>query len=50
MSVGAALTIINAVVLLIETVLEKKDILDVIDYEMEEALHDAELALAERKA
>jgi TRAP-type C4-dicarboxylate transport system permease small subunit len=50
MSVGAALTIVNAVVLLIETVLEKKDILEVIDYEMEEALHDAELALAERKA
>jgi TRAP-type C4-dicarboxylate transport system permease small subunit len=50
MSVGAALSIVNAVVLLVETVLEKKDILDVIDYEMEEALHDADLALAERKA
>lgn len=50
MSVGAALTIVNAVVLLLETWLEKKDILDVIDYEMEEALHDVELVLADRKA
>lgn len=50
MSVGAALTIVNALVLLLETVLEKKDILEVIDYEMEEALHDADLALAHRKA
>ena len=50
MSVGAVLTIVNAVVLLVETWLEKKDILEVIDVEMEEALQDAGLALCERKA
>lgn len=49
MSVGAVLTMVNSVVLLAETYLEKKDILEVIDYEMEEALADAELALANRK-
>lgn len=45
MSVGAALTIVNAIALLMETCIEKKDILEVIDYEMEEALAEAEQAL-----
>lgn len=38
MSVGAALTMLNAVTHLIETYIDKTDILGVIDYEMEEAL------------
>lgn len=46
MSVGAALTIVNAVVLLVEVVLEKKDILDVIDHEADDAVHEVELSLA----
>jgi TRAP-type C4-dicarboxylate transport system permease small subunit len=44
MSVGAALTMLNAVTLLVETYIDKKDILEVIDYEMEEALADVEQA------
>lgn len=44
MSVGAVLTIINAITLLIEIRIEHKDILEVIDVEMEEALADVQLA------
>jgi len=49
MAVGATLTLINSIVLLVETVIDKRDILDVIDFEMEEALSDVEAALAARK-
>jgi TRAP-type C4-dicarboxylate transport system permease small subunit len=50
MSVGAALTIINAVALLAEVWLDKKDILDVIDHEADEAVEEMDLSLAPRKA
>jgi TRAP-type transport system small permease protein len=50
MSIGAALTIVNAITLLAETVLEKKDILEVIDFEMEEALADVEHVRADHEA
>ena len=49
MSIGAALTIVNAITLLVETYIDKKDILEVIDFEMEEALADVEHALHDRK-
>ena len=49
MSVGAALTIVNATTLLLETYVDKKDILNVIDFEMEEAIADAENALIQKK-
>lgn len=49
MSVGAALTIINSITLLIETVIDKKDILEVIDYEMEEALAEVEHVKADER-
>ncbi|TAL80634.1 MAG: TRAP transporter small permease [Candidimonas sp.] len=49
MSIGAALTIVNAIMLLVETYIDKKDILDVIDFEMEEALADVEHALHDRE-
>jgi TRAP-type transport system small permease protein len=50
MSVGAALTIVNALTLLAELWVEKKDILDVIDNEAEEAVHEIERSLAAQKA
>jgi TRAP-type C4-dicarboxylate transport system permease small subunit len=40
MSIGAALTIMNSIALLVETFINNKDILEVIDFEMEEALTD----------
>jgi TRAP-type transport system small permease protein len=46
MSVGAALTIMNALTLLAEVWLEKKDILDVVDNEADEVVHEVELSLA----
>lgn len=49
-SVGAALTIVNAVALLAEVWVEKKDILDVIDHEADEAVQEFELSLATQKA
>lgn len=49
MSIGAALTMMNAITLLVETYIDKKDILDVIDFEMEEALADVEHALHDRE-
>ena len=49
MSIGAALTIVNAITLLVETYIDKKDILEVIDFEMEEALADVEHALHDRQ-
>lgn len=49
MSIGAALTMVNAVTLLVETYIDKKDILDVIDFEMEEALADVEHARHDRQ-
>ena len=52
MSAGAALTIANALVLLAEVWTEKKDILDVVDHEADEAVEEVEreLALAAQKA
>lgn len=50
MAIGAVLTIMNAVVLLLEVWLEKKDILDVVDHEADEAVQEAELSLAPQKA
>lgn len=49
MSIGAALTMMNAITLLIETYIDKKDILEVIDFEMEEALADVAHAIHDRK-
>ena len=49
MSTGAALTIMNGVALLAEIRIEKKDILEVIDFELEEALGEVETVMA-RKA
>ena len=49
MSVGAVLTIVNAITLLAETYLEKKDILEVIDFEMEEAIANAEHLVHDHK-
>lgn len=46
MSAGAALTIANALALLVEVWIEKKDILDVIDHEADEAVHEVELSMA----
>lgn len=50
MSVGAALTIVNAITLLIEVWVEKKDILDVIDHEADEAVKEMDLSLDTQKA
>ena len=50
MSVGAALTIANALALLAEVWLDKKDILDVIDHEADEAVQEMDLSLAPQKA
>ena len=50
MAVGSVLTIMNAVVLLLEVWLDKKDILDVVDHEADEAVQEAELSLAPQKA
>ena len=49
MSTGAVLTIMNGLALLGEIWIEKKDILEVIDFELEEALDEVETAMA-RKA
>ena len=49
MSVGAALTIINSITLLTEILIDKKDILEVIDYEMEEALAEVEHVKADER-
>ena len=45
MSVGAALTIVNAIGLLVEVWVEKKDILDVIDHEADDAVMEMDLSL-----
>lgn len=50
MSIGAALTIVNAIALLAEVWLDKKDILEVIDNEAEEAVQEMDLSLAPQKA
>ncbi len=49
MSVGAALTIVNAIALLIEVLVEKKDILDVIDHEADDAVREISLPLEAQK-
>lgn len=49
MSTGAVLTIMNGVALLAEIRLDRKDILEVIDFELEEVLGELETAMA-RKA
>lgn len=46
MSVGAALTILNAVVLLLEVWLDKKDILDVVDHEADEGVQQVQVSLS----
>ncbi len=50
MSIGAALTMVNAITLLIEIHIDQKDILEVIDFEMEEALAEVEHAQAVHEA
>lgn len=50
MSVGAALTIVNALALLLEIWLDGKDILDVVDHEVDDVVHEVELSLATQKA
>lgn len=50
MSVGAALTIVNAIALLLEVWVEKKDILDVIDHEADDAVKEMDLSLDQQKA
>lgn len=50
MSVGAVLTIVNALALLAEIRIERKDILDVVDHEADDAVQEVELALAAQKA
>ena len=50
MSVGAGLTIVNALALLAEVWLDKKDILDVIDNEADEAVQEMDLSLEPQKA
>ena len=47
--VGAALTILNALALLAEVWVDKKDILDVVDHEAEDAVQEMNLALAQQK-
>jgi hypothetical protein len=50
MSVGAVLTIVNALTLLAEIRVERKDILDVIDHEVDDVVQEVELSLAAQKA
>lgn len=50
MSVGAALTIINAVALLAEVWVDKKDILDVVDHEADDAVREMDLSIDPPKA
>jgi TRAP-type C4-dicarboxylate transport system permease small subunit len=48
MSIGALLTIMNGVALLAEIWIEKKDILEVIDFELEEALGEVQTVMARK--
>jgi TRAP-type C4-dicarboxylate transport system permease small subunit len=50
LSVGAALTIINGLTLLVEVWLDKKDILDVVDNEAEEVVQEMDLSVSPQKA
>lgn len=50
MSVGAVLTIVNALTLLAEIWIERKDILEVVDHEADDVVHEIELSLRPQKA
>jgi len=50
LSVGAALTIVNALALLVEVWIDRKDILDVVDHEVDDVVHEVEMSLSTQKA
>jgi TRAP-type C4-dicarboxylate transport system permease small subunit len=49
LSVGAALTIVNALALLIEIRINRTDILDVVDHEVDDVVHEVEMSLQGQK-
>jgi TRAP-type C4-dicarboxylate transport system permease small subunit len=50
LSVGAVLTIVNALALLLEIRVDRKDILDVVDHEADDVVQEVEMALSAQKA
>ncbi len=50
LSVGAALTIVNALALLFEIRVDRKDILDVVDHEADDVVAEVEMSLSTQKA
>lgn len=50
LSVGAALTIVNALALLLEIRVDRTDILDVVDHEADDVVQEVEMSLSTQKA